>query len=492
MRRPGACAVTLCVTLSLAASAAPGADNLTDTELLSRGRALYHGAAPITGAIRVGEAALPPAAAVCANCHGARGEGGREAGVEAPAITAQRLLAPSAGRAAYASPQHVLRAIEQGEGRGAVRLLAPMPQYALSASERGALLAYLKVLGSEADQAQGVWPERIVVGSVLPLTGAARADGEHIRGALLSRFDTINRAGGVFGRQVELVVEDSGTNAQTFTQAAQRLIQQHGVFAVVGSLAPEMPAAVRELMRRSGTPFIGTLGVTLADSSERKLTYLLPSVQRQLQQLLGELGQHCDVKQGLLLLHAPAAGLEQTMKSAAEVAAPGVPLQTMTVRNAADVRALPADAKARTVIALLPAATVSAVREQLHTRNAQPCLGTLAMFSGSAALAQGSDAAGANATSGVKEVVGLPMKPVAISTQGQAGGLWGFLADVAASTFAEALARTGRVVDHQGFDRAVDTLHGYEPVAGLPLVYSPRQRHGLAVTHLWKGEAHGN
>lgn len=489
MKRLRAVAVTLCVTLGPAASGARSADNVTDTDLLSKGRALYHGTAHIADAIRVGEAALPPAAAVCANCHGARGQGGREAGVEAPAITAQRLLAPSAGRVGYASPQHVLRAIEQGEGRGAVRLSAPMPQYALSASERSALLAYLKVLGSEADQAQGVWPERIVVGSVLPLTGAARADGEHIRAALLSRFDTINRAGGVFGRRVELVVEDGGTNAQTYTQAAQRLIQQHGVFAVVGSLAPEMPAAVIKLMQGSGTPFIATLGVPQADSSERKLTYLLPSVQRQLQQLLGELGQRCEAKQGLLLLHAPAAGLEQTLKRAAEVAAPGVPLQTLAVRDAADVRALPADAKTRTVIALLPAATVSAVREHLNT---QYCLGTLAMFSGSAVLARGSGTAGAAAPSAAKEVVGLPMMPVAISAQGQAGGLWAYLADLAASTFAEALARTGRIVDHHGFYRAVDTLHGYEPVAGLPLGYSPRQRHGLAVTHLWNGEAHGN
>jgi branched-chain amino acid transport system substrate-binding protein len=79
----------------------------------------------------------------------------------------------------------------------------------------------------------GASGEPIKIGSVAPITGPYSGDGqEMVRGAEMAVED-INGAGGVAGRQVQLVTADISDQApENFIQAAQRLVSQEKVSAV--------------------------------------------------------------------------------------------------------------------------------------------------------------------------------------------------------------------------------------------------------------------
>src|SRR5688572_3424377 len=74
----------------------------------------------------------------------------------------------------------------------------------------------------------------IPVGSALPISGIAAADGVEYRNGLELAVAEINAMGGVLGRPLELHVEDTGDmGAERVTQAMQRLIDRHSTPVIV-------------------------------------------------------------------------------------------------------------------------------------------------------------------------------------------------------------------------------------------------------------------
>ena len=79
--------------------------------------------------------------------------------------------------------------------------------------------------------------DNIKVGIISPLTGAWTVYGKaHISGFELA-VDEINAAGGVLGRQLELVVGDSKTEPRIVVEQANRLIKQEGVDFLAGTFS---------------------------------------------------------------------------------------------------------------------------------------------------------------------------------------------------------------------------------------------------------------
>ncbi len=83
------------------------------------------------------------------------------------------------------------------------------------------------------------------VGVMAPLTGDAASYGEPARNMYQLAVDEINKAGGVNGKQLELVVEDSKCNGKDGTSAAQKLINVDKVQVIVGGICSgeTLPAA---------------------------------------------------------------------------------------------------------------------------------------------------------------------------------------------------------------------------------------------------------
>lgn len=85
-------------------------------------------------------------------------------------------------------------------------------------------------------QGQGVSKTEITIGSILDLSGPLAGFGKQLRLGMLLRVDEANEQGGVGGRKLKLLVEDSGYDPKKAVLAAQKLVNQDKVFAVVGHL----------------------------------------------------------------------------------------------------------------------------------------------------------------------------------------------------------------------------------------------------------------
>jgi len=78
--------------------------------------------------------------------------------------------------------------------------------------------------------------ETIKIGIVLELSGALAPMGERMLNGARMAVDEINAAGGVLGKQVELVEEDGATNPDTGFDRVKKLVEIDGVQAIVGPM----------------------------------------------------------------------------------------------------------------------------------------------------------------------------------------------------------------------------------------------------------------
>ncbi|OGU20786.1 MAG: hypothetical protein A2580_09115 [Hydrogenophilales bacterium RIFOXYD1_FULL_62_11] len=462
-----------------------------DNETLSLGRDLYEGARAYATAPQLVGVSMPATSMACVNCHGVRGEGKREADVDAPPLQWHRLTAARDGQPGFADEAAIAHAIESGVGRQVRVLRAPMPQFALTDQERTALLAYLRVLGTDSRPVAGVTPDRIALGSVLPLSGPRASVGRAIEQTLQTRLAELNQRGGLFGRQLTLRVADGGNEAGSALAAARGLMNE-GVFALVASLSSARPGDLLALAQDHAVPLVSTLGVPLENSPDAYLTYLLPSLASQTEHLLDALLAHCDSRaRGVLVLHAPTPALRQLARHAAEGSSGARAVWVESVADEAQLNAALRAHPAGTVIGLLPPAQAAALRKKWRKASDSSCLGTLAVVSGNPAHSVGEALPSAQIGSRV-DLIALPMPALAQSGNAamSEAQFWLRLTDLAVLTLAEALARAGRDLDAPSLIQALGTLRAYEPAPGFALTFSAQQHHGLSVAYLWRGDDH--
>jgi ABC-type branched-subunit amino acid transport system substrate-binding protein len=107
-----------------------------------------------------------------------------------------------------------------------------------------------------AAQTQGVTKDEIVVGTIQDLSGPLAALGTHFRNSLQMRFDEVNAEGGIHGRKIRLVAEDSGYDPKKGVLAAQKLIQRDKVFAAVSNLGSAVVLATMPLFLERKVPHL--------------------------------------------------------------------------------------------------------------------------------------------------------------------------------------------------------------------------------------------
>jgi branched-chain amino acid transport system substrate-binding protein len=104
-------------------------------------------------------------------------------------------------------------------------------------------------------RASGITDTEIVFGMAAPLSGGNRELGQGMRAGLEAAFGAVNDEGGVHGRRLRLVALDDGYDPSRTLPAMRQLVEEQGVFAVVGNV---------------GTP---TAAVALPYSRERKVLF---------------------------------------------------------------------------------------------------------------------------------------------------------------------------------------------------------------------------
>jgi branched-chain amino acid transport system substrate-binding protein len=99
------------------------------------------------------------------------------------------------------------------------------------------MLAGMALAASSAMAAQqGVSKDELVLGSIQDLSGPIAGFGKQIRQGMQLRVDEANELGGVNGRKITLKFEDSGYDPKKAVLAAQKLVNQDKIFAMLGHI----------------------------------------------------------------------------------------------------------------------------------------------------------------------------------------------------------------------------------------------------------------
>ena len=83
---------------------------------------------------------------------------------------------------------------------------------------------------------QGVSATEITLGSIQDLSGPIAGFGKQSRLGMLLAVDEINEQGGIHGRKLKLIVEDSAYDPKKAVLAAQKLVNQDKIFAMLGHI----------------------------------------------------------------------------------------------------------------------------------------------------------------------------------------------------------------------------------------------------------------
>ena len=101
---------------------------------------------------------------------------------------------------------------------------------------------------------RGVSDTEIVIGSHNDLSGAAAIIGVAVVNGARMKFDEVNAAGGVHGRRIRFIVEDTQYQVPRAIQAANKLINRDGIFAMFNAIGTPMNNAVMPMLFERGIP----------------------------------------------------------------------------------------------------------------------------------------------------------------------------------------------------------------------------------------------
>src|SRR6266436_157649 len=116
------------------------------------------------------------------------------------------------------------------------------------------LIAALALTGVALAQTRGVTPTEIVLGMHTDLSGPAATYGVSSSNAVKMRFDEVNEKGGIYGRKIKLIVEDTQYQVPRAVQAGAKLINRDRIFAMVAGLGTPMNNALFKDQIEAGVP----------------------------------------------------------------------------------------------------------------------------------------------------------------------------------------------------------------------------------------------
>jgi branched-chain amino acid transport system substrate-binding protein len=119
--------------------------------------------------------------------------------------------------------------------------------------------AFVMAAASTARAETGVYDDRIVFGQSAALEGPAAALGRGVQEGILAAFHQVNEDGGVDGRMLDLITYDDGYEPERAIANVNRLIDEDGVFAIIGEVGTPTSSAVQPIASGADIPFVGPL-----------------------------------------------------------------------------------------------------------------------------------------------------------------------------------------------------------------------------------------
>jgi len=109
------------------------------------------------------------------------------------------------------------------------------------------------------DPVPGVTDTEIVLGTHMPLSNSPAATYGVVADGMRAYFDYVNSQGGVYGRKIKFIVGDDHYSPPDAVEVVRNLVEQQGVFAIVGGLGDPTHLAVMNYLAEKGVPdlFVG-------------------------------------------------------------------------------------------------------------------------------------------------------------------------------------------------------------------------------------------
>ncbi len=175
-----------------------------------------------------------------------------------------------------------------------------------------AALTALALGASYSVAQQGVSKTDITIGSILDLSGPAASLSKPARLGMLLRVDEINEQGGINGRKLKIIIEDSGYDPKKAFLAAQKLVNQDKIFMMVGHIGTAQNlAAMPVQLEKNVINFFPLTGAREMHDPLHKLKYAFSvSYYDQMRQAAPKLVKEKNVKKVCTLYQDDEFGLE--------------------------------------------------------------------------------------------------------------------------------------------------------------------------------------
>ncbi|TAN39330.1 MAG: ABC transporter substrate-binding protein [Nitrospirae bacterium] len=120
--------------------------------------------------------------------------------------------------------------------------------------------------------------EPIKIGAILSVTGPASFLGEPEKNTLVMLQDQINKAGGIRGANLQVIIEDSKSDETQAVLAAKKLLEKDNVVAIVGPSTTGESMALVPIMNAAKTPLVScAAGAPITNPvSEREWIFKTP------------------------------------------------------------------------------------------------------------------------------------------------------------------------------------------------------------------------
>lgn len=99
---------------------------------------------------------------------------------------------------------------------------------------------------------QGISAGEIVLGTHQDLSGPIKSWGVPVANGMKMAVEEINAAGGINGRKLKLVLEDSGYDPKRAVLASQKMIEKDKVFAMIGPMGSPTVLAAQDILFDAG------------------------------------------------------------------------------------------------------------------------------------------------------------------------------------------------------------------------------------------------
>jgi branched-chain amino acid transport system substrate-binding protein len=113
-------------------------------------------------------------------------------------------------------------------------------------------LTHLPVAAQTKVTNDGITPTEIVVGTHQDLSGPIKGWGVPVSNGMKMAVEEINAAGGVQGRKIKLIVEDSGYDPKKAVLASQKMVERDKIFAMIGPMGSPTVLAAQDILFDAG------------------------------------------------------------------------------------------------------------------------------------------------------------------------------------------------------------------------------------------------